>query len=90
MNKSDLIKEIAKETMVHRRYVADVVDAYEKIICDAMRRDETVVLYGFLKFERKKRKGHKSNDLNRDGFLYVPDYETVKVTPGDSLKKSVR
>ena len=55
-----------------------------------MRRNEVVALHGFLKFERRKRKGHKGNDLKNNGLIDIPDSDSVKVTPGNTLKNVLR
>ena len=90
MNRSDLIVEIVDMTGQTKKAVTEIVEAYEAVICDAMRRNETVALHGFLKIERKVRKGHKGNDLKNNGLIDIPDHESVKVTPGKTLKESIK
>lgn len=90
MNRSELIAEIVEKTGQTKKSVSEMVDAYEETIYDAMRRNEIVALHGFLKFERKRRKGHKGNDLKNDGLIDIPDFESVKVTPGNTLKNILR
>lgn len=90
MNRSELIAEIVEKTGQTKKSVSEMVDAYEETIYDAIRRNEIVALHGFLKFERKRRKGHKGNDLKNDGLIDIPDFESVKVTPGNTLKNILR
>ena len=90
MNRSELIAEIVERTGQTKKAVADMVDAYEETVYDAIRRNEVVALHGFLKFERRKRKGHKGNDLKNNGLIDIPDSESVKVTPGNTLKNVLR
>lgn len=90
MNRSELIAEIVERTGQTKKAVTEMVDAYEETVYDAMRRNEVVALHGFLKFERRKRKGHKGNDLKNNGLIDIPDSETVKVTPGSKLKECIK
>lgn len=90
MNRSDLIADIVEKTGQTKKAVTEIVIAYEEIIYDAIQRNETVALHGFLKFERRKRKGHKGNDLKNNGLIDIPDSETVKVTPGSKLKECIK
>ena len=90
MNRSDLIAEIVERTGQTKKAVTEMVDAYEETVYDAMRRYEVVALHGFLRFERRKRKGHKGNDLKNNGLIDIPDSETVKVTPGSKLKECIK
>lgn len=87
MNRSDLIVEIMKKTGQTKKAVTEFVTAYEECVCEAMCRNDTVALHGFLKIERRKRKGHKGNDLNNAGLIDIPEKETVKATPGNKLKE---
>lgn len=90
MNRSELIAEIVERTGQTKKAVTEMVDAYEETVYDTMRRNEVVALHGFLKFERRKRKGHKGNDLKNNGLIDIPDSETVKVTPGSKLKECIK
>lgn len=90
MNRSELIAEIVERTGQTKKAVTEIVIAYEETIYDAIQRNETVALHGFLKFERRKRKGHKGNDLKNNGLIDIPDSESVKVTPGNTLKNVLR
>lgn len=90
MNRSDLITDIVEKTGQTKKAVTEIVIAYEETIFDAIQRNETVALHGFLKFERRKRKGHKGNDLKNNGLIDIPDSETVKVTPGSKLKECIK
>lgn len=90
MNRSDLIADIVEKTGQTKKAVKEIVIAYEETIYDAIQRNETVALHGFLKFERRKRKGHKGNDLKNNGLIDIPDSETVKVTPGSKLKECIK
>lgn len=90
MNRSDLIADIVEKTGQTKKAVTEIVIAYEETIYDSIQRNETVALHGFLKFERRKRKGHKGNDLKNNGLIDIPDSETVKVTPGSKLKECIK
>ena len=90
MNRSDLIADIVEKTGQTKKAVTEIVIAYEETIYDAIQRNEIVALHGFLKFERRKRKGHKGNDLKNNGLIDIPDSETVKVTPGSKLKECIK
>ena len=90
MNRNELIAEIAKRTGQTKKTVTEIVDTYEKTIYDAIGRNEVIALHGFLKFERRKRKGHMGNDLNNNGLIEIPDSEFVKVTPGNTFKNVLK
>lgn len=82
-NKRDKARGTSKKT------IAEMLDAYENVICEAISQNKTVALYGFLKIERKKRKGHMANNFYGDGLITIPDSEFVKITPGIRLKNAV-
>lgn len=100
MNKNDVITEIAyrlrttyrsdknnKFKHLNKKTIAEIINTYEQVICDAINRNDIIALSGFMKIERMKRKGHKGNDLNGNGLIDIPDYEIVKITPGVKFKK---
>lgn len=90
MNRNDLIAEIVDRTGQTKKAVTEMVNAYEESIYDAVRLNEPVALHGFIKIERKKRKGHKGNDLRNGGLTDIPDHESVKVSPGKILKECIK
>ena len=63
MNRNELIAEISALTGSTKKSVSEIVDVYEKVICDTIRKNEAVALHGFLKIEKRKRKGHKGLSL---------------------------
>lgn len=89
MNRNDLIVEIAKKTGQTKKAVSDMVNAYEQTVCEAVHRNEPVALHGFLKIERRVRKGHKGNDLNNEGLMDIPEKEFIKAIPGSKLREMI-
>lgn len=84
------LKQPTIDDKIVKELIVDVIDMYEQVICDAISSNDEVVLHGFLKIERRKRKGHKGNDLKNNGLIDIPDSETVKVTPGSKLKECIK
>lgn len=90
MNRKDLISEITDRTGYSKESVAEMVNAYEDALYDAMSRNEVVTLHGFLRFEKKYRKGHEGNDIKNGGTIFIPGFNTIKVTIGNKFKNAVR
>ena len=90
MNKNDLIAEIAKKTGSTKRETAEMVAAYEEVICEAIANNENISLHGFLKFECQTRKGRLIKGFNNTTGTYIPDFKFVKVTAGNTLKNALK
>lgn len=55
MNKKDLVKEISKNTELSQVDCLNCLDAITEIICKSLNKGEEVNIFGFGKFEVKKR-----------------------------------
>jgi len=90
MYKTDLIRNVAKETRLSRRIVDDVVRASLDAISQALRDGQTVVLPGFGTFYTKERKASTVRHIRTGEVIEIPALRQADFRVGDLLRRAVR
>src|SRR4051812_12763284 len=90
MYKTDLIREIAKETRVSQRAVSDVVDAMLGQITRALARQERVQLPGFGSFYSRERGESRALNFKTGRAMTVPAGRQAAFRVGEALRQAVR
>ena len=86
MTKSDIVNEISTLTGVQKTDVSVCVEAFMKVIKDAMCQEENVYLRGFGTFVVKRRAQKVGRNITKNTSVYVR-----KVAPlGDPIEVTVR
>jgi DNA-binding protein HU-beta len=90
MFKTELIRQVAKETRLSRRIVADVLDASYGAIREALRHGQEVQLPGFGTFYTRERPGGTIRRFGAKETVRVPARRVAAFRVGAVLKRAVR
>jgi DNA-binding protein HU-beta len=89
MHKSYAIKQIAKETRLTQRVVADVLEASHQVIEAELRKGGRIVFPGFGTFATSKRKGGTVKDIRTGKPVEYPARTVAVFKTGEVLKRAV-
>ncbi len=90
MNKSDLIRSLAKRCEISHSLSKSVIDNFMEIVTLAMLRGEIVTIYGFGKFFAKYYKKSTLFSNLTSNKRVLPARFLPKFTPSNSLKRHFR
>jgi DNA-binding protein HU-beta len=90
MNKEQLISAIAGETGSTKKEAQDFLDAYVKIITEALAdNDNGIQLAGFGSLSVKQRKATTGRNPRTGEEIKIPAKKVVKFSPAKKLKEAV-
>ncbi len=89
MNKSDLVGAIAEASGQTKSAVAEVIDAFEATVTDAVAGGDKVSLPGFLTFERGHRAARTGKNPQTGEALEIKAANVAKVKVGSKFKEKV-
>ena len=89
MNKSDLVGAIADASGQTKTAVAEMIDAFEATVTDAVARGDKVSLPGFLTFDRGHRAARTGKNPQTGAPLQIPAANVAKVKVGSKFKEKV-
>lgn len=89
MNKSELVKAIAKELETTEKSANKFVDAFVKVTTDAVADGEKVTLVGFGTFEPAEYKGREGYNPKTKEKIEIPGGVKPKFTPGKDFRDKV-
>ncbi|MBU2575875.1 HU family DNA-binding protein [Patescibacteria group bacterium] len=91
INKDQLFDSIAKRSNVSRKEVEDIIDAFEKVIIEAMREGKEAVLTGFGSFLARTRESRMGvNPQNPSERIKIPTVIVPKFKAGKTLKDALK
>lgn len=91
INKDQLLDKIAKQSNSSRKDVEDVIDAFEKVIIEAMREGKEAVLTGFGSFLARTRESRMGvNPQNPTQRIKIPTVTVPKFKAGKTLKDALK
>ena len=85
MNKTDLIKSVAKATDLTQVKATEVVGAVLEDIVKSLKKGEAVTLNDFGKFKITQRKARKGFNPRTKQPIQIPAKKAVKFTPYKTL-----
>lgn len=89
MYKTELIRQVARETRLSQRIVSDVVDATHKLIADTLRAGQQVIIPGFGAFYTRKRPAGHIKHIKTGKMINVPARTVAAFRVGAILKRAV-
>ena len=90
MHKTDLIKEIAKETGLSQKDAGNALDATLTTITKALKQKDSVTLIGFGTFKTVKTAARKGRNPQTGKELQIKASTRVKFSVGKALKDAVK
>ena len=89
MNRTDLIKAIAKRTGQMQIVVTDVLDALAPETNTALGRGESVEIHGLAKFKVEHKEARAGRNPATGAAIQIPAKNVVKVTAAKALNDAV-
>ena len=90
MNKSEIIKVVAKDTGIPSRYVSRVVDSVFDVMSSAISVGEDVQITRFGKFWHQELKEHRMYSLKTKEIVTLPVRHRVKFKLSSSLRERMK
>ena len=89
MNKSDLVKEIAKKVKISQRVALTVVDALTDTIEKTVAKGKKVTLVGFGTFEARQRNARTGRNPQTGKTIEIPAKKAPAFSAGKKFKEIV-
>lgn len=90
MTKADIIAEIATTTGVSKKDVAVSVEAFMKVIRDAMVNEENIYLRGFGTFVVKRRAEKTARNISKNVTITIPAHNFPGFKPSKSFLQRMK
>ena len=90
MHKTKFVQQIARDTRLSQRVVADVLNTSHRLIEEVLRNKEKVVFPGFGRFYRSERKGGKVRSIRTGKEITYKGRRIAQFRAGEVLKRAVR
>ena len=91
MNKVELSEKIASKVGITRKQALAVLDAFEEVVIDALKKGQEVTLTGFGTFLAKSRHARMGvNPLNPKERIKIPQVTVAKFRTGKTLKDALK
>ena len=89
VTKADFIAQVAAQAGTDKTTAAAVIKAFEETVAATVKKGDSVVLTGFLKFEQGQRKAGTARNPQTGETVKTKAKKYPKVSAGTSLKKVV-
>jgi DNA-binding protein HU-beta len=90
MNKSDVVKVIAKDLDLSQAHVTQVVDSLLSTVSETLAKKEDVRFIGFGTFFASKRKAYEGRNPQTGKKVTIPEAWIPKFRAGASLKDGMK
>ena len=89
VTKADFIAQVAAQAGTDKTTAAAVIKAFEETVQATVKKGDTIVLTGFLKFEQGQRKAGTARNPQTGETVKVKAKKVTKGTAGTALKRVV-
>jgi len=89
MTKAELVTEICDKTGIAKKDIAEMLNAFESAVIETVAKGESILIPGFLRFERKEQKGRSGKIPGTDKTYRTEDTFVPKITAGKVFKRAV-
>ncbi len=89
MSKLVLIKQVAKESNLNQEDAARAVNAFTRVIQEALKKGETVSLVGFGSFKVSQRNARNGRNPKTGAQIKIPARNAPSFKPGKVLKQAL-
>lgn len=90
MRKTDVIRQVARDTRVSQQVARDVVNATHRLIEKTLREGRTVTFPGFGTYKTSKRRAGTVKHVKTGKLVEYPERRVVVFHVGEILKRAVR
>jgi len=89
MIKNELIDNIAKETKLHKKDVAEMLNGILRVIPKTLKDGDKVSLVGFGTFSLAERKARNGRNPKTGQIITIPAHKIIKFRAGKGLKDQI-
>ncbi len=89
MNKAELITAISDATDYQKKDIDAILNAYVKVVTNALKKGDKVQLVGFGTYEVSKRSARVGRNPQTGKEIKIPATKVPKFKPGKALKDAV-
>lgn len=89
MTKSEIVKEISRQTGIDKVSVLSVVEGFMTAVKDSLAHGENVYLRGFGTFQIKRKAEKLARNISKNTTVIVPAHNVPAFKPADSFKEQV-
>jgi len=90
VNKDALVDAIASKTDLSKKDVVSVLEAFEEVVTEEIRKENKVALTGFGTFKISNRAAREGINPQTKEKIQIPAMRVPKFTAGKALKEAVR
>lgn len=90
MNKPELVAAISNHSGVDAKSVSAVLNGFEAVVVNAVKKGDKIALSGFVSFERVERKARTARNPQTGEPIKVKASKAPRVSAGASFKKIVK
>ncbi len=85
MNKAELVSEIAKNTKLTQKVVAETLDSFMEIVKKTLKKGDKITLVGFGTFQVKDRKATTGINPQTKKKIQIPAKKVAKLKFSDGI-----
>jgi len=89
MNKGEFIEAIVDKTNLSKKDVGIVVSAFQDVVIETLKSDDSISLTGFGKFEAVKRAARSGRNPHTGESISIQSKVVPKFKPGKSFKDAL-
>ena len=89
MNKADFINAISEKTEISKKDVNIVINAFQEVVTETLKRNDNIVLTGFGKFESVKKAAREGKNPMTGEKINIAAKMAPKFRPGKALKDAL-
>ncbi len=90
VNKDALVSAIATKTDLSKKAVESVIEAFEEMVTEEIRKGNKVTLTGFGTFKVSQRAAREGINPQTKAKIQIPAMTVPKFTAGKALKEAVK
>ncbi len=91
MNKAQLCEKLAERHQLTKKRAEEIIDSFETLVIDELKKDGEVVLTGFGAFTARTRTARMGvNPKNPTERIHIPEVKVAKFKAGKTLKDALK
>ena len=90
MNKTDIIDAVAKKAGTTKVATSEILEAFQDVIMDSLKKGVNVTMTGFLTLKVKRREARTGRNPQTGKPINIPASNVVTATAGKTLKEFVK
>ena len=89
MNKKEIVELVSRKAHLTKKAAEESIEVFLDELGRVISKGDTVKLWGFGSFRRRRMKGKDVRVPNKEGLFKVKDHWAAKFTPGKKLSRQL-